>query len=109
MRFAKSIMGFSILIFCLGAGGPGDDSRILQHTFDRTRNLGQLKHQDNTEGAPGSKLEPGSWGCLLSSLFDVDRHQPSLSSLIKPPTAPPPISRMFHQSANQAGERPFRT
>jgi hypothetical protein len=53
-----------------------------------------------TEGAPGSFFEPGSWVCLLSLLFHVHRHEPRPSSIIKPPTAPHPIFRMFHQPAN---------
>jgi hypothetical protein len=56
--------------------------------------------QSNTEGAPGSSFEPGSWGCLLVSLFHVDRHEPRGSSPVKSPTAPRPIFRMSYQSAN---------
>jgi len=42
-----------------------------------------LRNQNNTEGAPGSKFEPGFWGCLLLSLFHVDHHQPRSSSQLK--------------------------
>src|SRR5216684_2609414 len=56
--------------------------------------------QNNAEGAPGSQFEPGSWGCFFSSLFHVDRNEALISSTVESPTAPPPISRMFHQPAN---------
>src|SRR5271168_4955736 len=64
------------------------------------RSFPTLTTQTNAEGAPGSLFEPGSWGCFFSSLFHVDRYQPRSPSRVKLPTAPLPISRMFHQSPN---------
>ena len=52
-------------------------------------------------------MEPESWGCvglsgscLPFSPFHVNRHRPRCSSPVILPTAPSPILRMFHQSAN---------
>src|SRR2546422_4883673 len=79
----------------LPARGLEDEPRIFQTPSIERGSFRPLANQNNTEGAPGSSLEPGSWGCFLFSLFHVDRHEPRRSSLVKPPTAPWPISRMF--------------
>src|SRR2546427_6202851 len=47
--------------------------------------------QNNTEGAPVRRLNLGLE--VAFSPFPVDRHKPRRSSLVKPPTAPWPISR----------------
>ena len=75
-----------------GTPTPNFRLRSIERGSSRT-----LANQTDTEGAPGSSFEPGSWVAL--SFFHVNCHQPRGSSPVKPPAAPPPFPWMFHQSA----------
>src|SRR5437879_4533785 len=55
----------------LPARGPEDEPRIFQTPSIERGSFRALTNQNNTEGAPGSSFEPGSWGCL--SLFTLPR------------------------------------
>src|SRR5436309_6250133 len=55
----------------LPARGPEDEPRIFQTPSIEHGSFRPLANQNNTEGAPGSSFEPGSWGCL--SLFTLPR------------------------------------
>src|SRR2546428_8295862 len=58
----------------LPARGPEDEPRIFQTPSIERGSFRALTNQNNTEGAPGSSLEPGSWGCF--SLLTLPRRSP---------------------------------
>jgi hypothetical protein len=51
-----------------GAGGPEHRLRISGSPRSNEGSSRTLANQTDTEGAPGSSFEPGSWVCLPSSL-----------------------------------------
>jgi hypothetical protein len=82
---------------------PGSWDCLLFSLFhlDRTWKLSHSHNSKPTRRVPQVRCwNLGLAVAFLSLVFHVDRHQPRCFSVVKPQTAPPPISRMFHQSAN---------